>query len=299
MTCYQNTLAATRFASNRYAQGLRVEPLSAHEKGEALSFLSARPIHTVCMSSFLQDNGVISPKNRGTFFGCRDASGSLQGVALIGHATLLETENDAALQAFAYLKHKFVNAHLVRGERETVSRFWKHYAEFGHQPRLARREVLLVQNSAHSNSETVSQLRPATIDELEELKLVNAQFIRDECGIDPLERDPVGFSSRLARRIAKNRVWILQRDGEVIFKADIFAQTSQAAYLEGVFVNPDYRGQGIGLRCLQDLSSRLLQESDSLCLLINEQTKGLEHFYTRAGYSMASLYDTIYLNSGN
>lgn len=296
---YQNTFATTRFDSIFKAEDLKVEALAESEKVEVLSFLSKRPIHTVCMASFLRDNGVVSPQNRGTFYGCRDASGSLQGVALIGHATLIETENDEALRAFAYLQHELSNAHLVRGDHETVSRFWRHYAELGHEPSLACRELLFVQTSAKTNSELVPHLRPATLNELEELKLVNAEFIRNECGIDPLKKDPVGFSSRLARRIEKQRVWLVEKDGVIIFKADVFAQTPEAAYLEGVFVNPDYRGCGIGLHCLRDLSNRLLQQSNSLCLLVNQQNEKLEHFYTQAGYSISGIYDTIYLDSDN
>ena len=299
MTCYQNMFAVTRFASSQKARGLKVEALTENDKAEALDFLSARPIHSVCMSSFLQDNGVISSLNRGTFYGCRNTSGKLEGVALIGHATLIETQNDDALQAFAYVKHHFTNAHLIRGEHETISRFWKHYAELGHQPRLAFRETLFVQENAHPQRAEVPNLCPATLDELEAVKSVNAKLIIEECGVDPLERDPEGFTSRLARRISKNRVWILQRDNTVVFKADVFAQTPLATYLEGIFVHPDYRGRGIGLSCMRDLSSRLLKESAALVVLVNEQEAGLEHFYKQAGFSIGGQYDTIYLNSNN
>ena len=295
-SCYPDAVTTTRWESAQNVRGLRVAALSASDKADALRFLSARPIHTVCMSSYLLDNGVISPENRGTFFGCKDASGSLQGVALIGHATLVETENDDVLRAFAYVRHQFADAHLIRGEHSVVTRFWQHYSEFGHEPRLARREVLF-ENSALSDIEQNPQLRRATLDQLEQLKLVNADLIRIECGVDPMKRDPIGFSSRLARRIEKNRVWVLESNGEVIFKADVFAQTPQAAYLEGVYVKPDYRGRGIGLRCLRDLSCRLLKESESLCFLVNEQEQSLEHFYVQAGYSPTGQYDTIYLNS--
>ncbi len=297
MSCYQDTL----LTPTRSVPGMTVEALQTHEQEEALTFLSARPIHTVCMASFLRENGVIHPDNRGAFFGCRDAFGSLQGIALIGHATLLETRSDKALQAFAYLKQKFANTHLIRGEHERVARFWAHYAEFGQEPRLARRELLFVKTSTEPDShvEPDAHLRPATLDELEELKHVNAAFIEEECGINPLTRDARGFTERLARRISKNKLWIVVREGEIIFKADVFAKTPQAAYLEGIYVSPNFRGRGIGLHYLRDLSSRLLKESNSLVLLINEteRKRGLENFYARAGFSASGLYDTIYLNS--
>jgi predicted GNAT family acetyltransferase len=302
MTSYEDALV-TKPLSLTPATGMKVKALSENEQEEALSFLAARPIHTVCMASFLRENGVIHPDNRGMFFGCRDASGALQGVALIGHATLLETRNDEALQAFAYVKHKFASAHLIRGEHDIMARFWAHYSELGHEPRLALRELLFVQTAAeaHRSVERDPDLRPATLDELDQLKIVNAEFIEEECGINPLTRDPEGFTKRLARRIAKNKLWIVVRDGDIVFKADVFAKTPQAAYLEGIFVHSNYRGRGLGRRYLCDLSNRLLDGSDALVLLINEneRKRGLEHFYTKAGYSPAGMYDTIYLNPDN
>src|SRR6266404_4518394 len=82
----------------------KVEPLTEADKSEALAFLSRRPLYTVCMGSYIRENGVISPHNRGTFYGYRNRAGCLEGVALIGHATLIETTCDAALRACARLK---------------------------------------------------------------------------------------------------------------------------------------------------------------------------------------------------
>src|SRR6185436_20691196 len=65
--------------------------LTDADEEEVLNFLSRRPIHTVAMVGFIHDNGLVSTLNRGTFYGCRNYEGNLEGVALIGHATLLET----------------------------------------------------------------------------------------------------------------------------------------------------------------------------------------------------------------
>ncbi len=71
------------------------------EAAEVLDFLAGRPIHTVFMASLIRDNGVVSSLNRGSFFGCRNERGTLEGVALLGHATLIETESTECIKAFA------------------------------------------------------------------------------------------------------------------------------------------------------------------------------------------------------
>src|SRR4051812_10859323 len=78
-----------------------VRPLTNEQTDEVLAFLSARPVQTVCMVGFIHDNGLESPLNRGTFYGYLNARKELEGVALIGHITLMETRNLDALRAFA------------------------------------------------------------------------------------------------------------------------------------------------------------------------------------------------------
>ena len=67
-----------------------------------------------------------------------------------------------------------------------------------------------------------------------------------ESGTNPLEVDPEGFRARCARRIEMGRVWVLERDGQLLFKADIMADTPEVVYLEGIWVSQTERGKGLG-----------------------------------------------------
>src|SRR6266545_6150996 len=90
-----------------------VELLNDKNLAEVLSFLSRHPIQTVGMVGLIHDNGLQSPLNRGAFYGCRNYLGQLEGVALIGHATLMETDSDRALKAFAQTAQSCTSAHLI------------------------------------------------------------------------------------------------------------------------------------------------------------------------------------------
>jgi hypothetical protein len=118
-----------------------------------------------------------------------------------------------------------------------------------------------------------------------------------ERGINPLQNDPAGFRQRVARRIKKGQFWVLKEHNKIIFKADVFAEVPEMAYLEGIYVHPEKRGKGLGLRCLSQLGRILLARTRATCLLVNERNKDLQHFYRRAGYEIRGYYDTIYLNS--
>ena len=277
------------------ASGSLVELTNEHET-ETLRFLAVRPIHTVFMASLITDNGVASPFNRGRFYGCRDREGRLEGVALIGHATIIETERQECIEAFARFARRCSLPHLIRGEEEKIESFWNYYSEGERDARLICRELLLRRQTIPTDSEMVPGLRQATCDDLEMIAAVNSSMAFEENGIDPLTNDSVGFRERIARRIRQGRIWVLIEDNQLVFKTDIIAQSPHAAYVEGVYVAPEKRGKGYGHRCVSQLTQYLLMRVGSVCLTVNEEVLEALNFYRRLGFDVISRYDTIYLH---
>jgi predicted GNAT family acetyltransferase len=271
------------------------QPLAHGQEGEALSFLAARPVQNVIMSSLIRDNGFERTLNRGDFYACRDARGETTGVALLGHHILFASQCVETIEAFARRARERQDAHVVLGERESVEQFWSGYARAGESPSRVQRELLLEQKWPVAVRESVPGLRQATLEDLLQIGEVHAQMAFEESLINPLEVDPEGFLGRLARRIEGGRVWVWIEGGRLIFKTDIFSNTPEVIYLEGVYVNPDERGKGYGLRCLSQLSRELLLRAKSLCLLVNEKNEVAQAFYRSAGYKLHSHYDTLYL----
>src|ERR1044072_2973290 len=95
---------------------MQAEPLARGAEAEVVRFLSERPVHAVNLLGLIADNGLVSPHNRGTFYACRDEAGRLEGVALIGHATLFEARTPRALRAFARAAQTRPNLQMVLGE---------------------------------------------------------------------------------------------------------------------------------------------------------------------------------------
>ena len=275
------------------------EPLAEKHKAEILAFLRERPLHTVYMTGCILDNGVVSPLNRGSFYGYRNREGRLEGVALIGHATLFEARSDASLAAFAALAQKCTRTHLLLGEMDKVESFWSHYARGGQEPRLVCRELLFEQKYPVEVKEPVRGMRKATLEDLELVMPVHARMAQEESGINPMDKDPIGFRLRCARRIEQGRVWVLVEDGRLIFKADVVSETSEVIYLEGIYVAAEDRGQGVGRRCLAQLTRKLLARTKTVSLLVNELNQAASNFYLKAGFKLRAHYDTIFLQQAS
>ncbi len=278
----------------RASVGAAANGVAQEQEAEVLAFLATRPTHTAIMSGLIRDNGIVSPLNRGWFYVYRTWRGVLEGVALIGHVTLVEARSRAALEAFAFAAQKSSNVHVIMAEIDKTELFWKYYQPCGQRPRLLCRELLFEQRGPVEKREPVNGLRQATLSDLASVMDVQAQMAFAESGVDPMQTDPAGFRQRCARRIEQGRVWVLVEAGRLIFKADIMADTPEVNYLEGVWVNPQERRQGYGLRCMSHLAEKLLTKTKSITVLVNQRARESHAFYRRAGYELSSYYDTIY-----
>ena len=274
---------------------VQVQRLANNDRAEVLEFLAQRPIHTVAMMSLIHDNGLVSPFNRGTFYGCRDLKGQLEGVALVGHATLMETISDRALAALAQVARECPSTHLIMGEKERVADFWSHYSDAGRRQRLACREWLFELNWPGDARETVVELRPARASELELVMPIQAELAFVESGVDPMEVDPQGFRERCLRRIEQGRTWVVVENGELIFKADVVSKIAEVNYLEGVWLHEDCRHKNLGTRFMSGLMRRLLEDTKSVCLLVNETNELAHGFYRKCGFHFRATYETIFL----
>jgi ribosomal protein S18 acetylase RimI-like enzyme len=274
---------------------LIVNELGVEHEEEVMNFLSERPSHTFGMCGFIRANGMVSPLHRGKFYACRDEAGQLEGVALIGHHILFETRSDAAIKAFAEVAQSCEEAFLLLAEQDKADTFWKYYAKGGKSLRLLCRELLMEHRWPVIVREAVPQLRQATLAELDMVAPAHAQIAFEESGVNPLEKDPEGFRARCARRIENGKTWVWVEDGELIFKADIISDTPDVIYLEGIWVNPQQRSKGYGLRCMSQLLQELLPRTKAACLLVNENFKEAQAFYKRVGFKLTSHYDTIFL----
>jgi predicted GNAT family acetyltransferase len=269
--------------------------LTEDDRNEVLTFLAERPTHTVCLAGFIRDNGLVSPHNRGTFYGCRNSEDRLEGVALIGHATLIEARTSRAMREFGLVAQTHTRTHMIMGEVDAVEQFWNYYADEGQEMRRACRELLFEVRHSMDVSEETGEMRRANLGDLDQIVPVQAAMAEFESGINPCDVDPEGFRARCARRIEMGRVWVLEQDGKLVFKADIQSDTPDVIYLEGVWVAPTERGKGIGRKCMRQLCRDLLTRSKSVCLLVNEESERAHTFYRMCNFKMRGVYDSIFL----
>jgi len=274
----------------------KVYELSAENAAEVQNFLAVRPVHTVIMSSFIADNGIVSDLNRGKFYGYRNAAGKLEGVALIGHSTLVEARSEAALKALAFTARRSETPiHVIMSSGESADQFWNYMTGGLSEPRLRCTEELFELSFPFAVQRSEWKIENATMDRLIEVAEAQAEVAFIECGVDPMLRDREGFLKRVARRIQEKRIFVVLDGDKMVFKADIIAETDNCIYLEGIYVSPSYRGRGVGSKCLSSLSLGLLDRVENICLLSNIDFEGAHRSFQKAGFKRSDQYTTLFV----
>lgn len=278
------------------APSSKVTELSAVDLEETLTFLAVRPVHTVVMTSFITDNGIVSELNRGKFYGSRDANGELDGVALIGHSTLVEARSDEALKALARrARLSDTPIHLIMSSGDDAAGFWQYLTDGLTQPRLTCTEALFEVAFPFPVCKTERGIKNADMSHLIAVAEAQAEVAFMECGVDPMLKDREGFLKRVARRIEQGRVFVVTDGDELVFKADIIAETAECIYLEGIYVGEKYRGQGIGSTCLSNLTVDLLGRTSNVCMLSNVDFESAHRSYAKAGFRKTGECVTLFV----
>lgn len=282
--------------SNAVANLSRVQVLTENNTQEVLEFLKVRPVHTVVMTSFIHDNGLENPSNRGKFYGYKNLAGELEGVALIGHTTLVEARSEDALITLALrARESETPINIMMSDGNSIESFWQYYSNENQEPRLVCEERLFEIKHPVAVRETVPGLRLATAEELMPVAEAHAEVAFEESGVNPMEKDREGYLKRVLRRIEQGRVWGVFEEGKLVFKADVIAETSDVMYLEGIYVSPESRGKGIGANCLSQLSRVLLEKVKHVCLLSNVDFQQAHNAYLKAGFKSKDCCVTMFV----
>jgi ribosomal protein S18 acetylase RimI-like enzyme len=248
------------------------------------------------MTSFINDNGLESELNRGKFYGYRNPYGKLEGVALIGHSTLIEARSDEALRAFAQqAKSSETPIHMIMSHGDAAESFWNHFSDGLSEPRLKCVERLFEISFPFLVSKNERTLRLATSEELLPVAEAQAEVAFLECGVDPMAKDREGFLTAGAASYRPGTHLRGVRRRQARLKADIIAETTETAYLEGIYVAPEYRGQGIGSKCLSELTLDLLNRVENVCLLSNADFEAAHKSYFKAGFKATDQCTTLFV----
>lgn len=116
-----------------------------------------------------------------------------------------------------------------------------------------------------------------------------------EVGVSPVT-DPgsATYRRRVLELIAGRRAYARIEDGEVVFKADLAVITPETAQIQGVWVPPERRGQGLATAGVAAVVADALRRGiPTVSLYVNEHNTAARRVYQRCGFREIGRFATV------
>jgi len=138
-------------------------------------------------------------------------------------------------------------------------------------------------------------VRQVLPDEIDILWPACVAMFTEEVGVSPLTGDGgASYRARLAQLIRAGRAFARIEAGRVIFKAEVGAVTPQACQIQGVWVRPEYRGQGLAAPGMAAVAVEAAKSLAPLVTLyVNEFNQPARAAYRRAGFAEVGRFMSV------
>ncbi|WP_239020487.1 DUF4081 domain-containing GNAT family N-acetyltransferase [Nakamurella antarctica] len=254
--------------------------------------LDSDPYATCLVGSrFLRE--MSSARMGGEFWGI---TGGRDGIFFAG-SNLIPVSGDAkAMRAFASLAmRRGRRSASLMGRSELVTTVWEALEPKWGPARAIRwnQPVLTcVQPPAVPPDARVGRANPHDLDLYYPAAV--AMFTA-EIGIDPRQGDGGrSYSAKLRDLLSRGHCFARIEDGRVIFKAEIGAMTATTALIQGVWVDPEWRGRGIGAAGMAAVVAAIQQGLGKVpCLYVNDFNSAARAAYSRVGFTQVASFTSV------
>jgi len=183
------------------------------------------------------------------------------------------------------------------GRTELVMPMWERLEAAWGPARDVRDTQPLMALSRHPNCDIDPGVRQVRPDELDAYLVAAVDMFIGEVGVDPRLGDGGrGYRRRVASLIAAGRAWARFERGEVIFKAEVGSQSPGVGQIQGVWVHPERRGQGLGTGGTATVAAVIVGSGRTASLYVNGFNAVARAAYARVGFAEIGTFATILLD---
>lgn len=151
---------------------------------------------------------------------------------------------------------------------------------------------------AMSGTPTVApdpHVRRVRRDEVDILHPAAVAMFTEEVGVSPNGSDGGAYyRARLNELVRSGRAFARFENGDVVFKAEVGAVTPEACQIQGVWVRPDRRGQGLSVGGMAAVVAHALRDiAPAVSLYVNDYNHAALGAYRRVGFQQVGRFATV------
>jgi len=271
-----------------------VRALTTADRDQALEVCARDTRTNVFVAARILEGGLAT--SPGAVLGYNEGSG-LQAICWVS-ANLVPVGCDRpALAAFATtMRRRRHHCSSVFGPSEMVLPLWEALRPSWGEPRAVRanQPVLATAGPLPSGMSRDPQVRLARFDEVDLVMPAAAAMFTEEIGYPPYRGSGQLYRQGVASLIRQGHTFVRVDDGEVVFKADIGSVALGVAQVQGVWVAPRWRGQGLAVPAMAAVVEQVRAEIAAVVTLyVNDFNTPARATYARVGFTDIGSFATV------
>ncbi len=287
------TTHAERSATPGAVSALRV--LGVGDLPAAAEHLAADPVGNVFVASRIEAALAHSWRLGGELWGYGEGR-RWSGLCYSGANLVPDTSDEAALAAFAErAKRRGRRCSSIVGPREQVLSLWAALEDSWGPAREVRDDQPVMAMSTDPTCDVDSDVRPVREDELDILLPACIDMFTEEVGVSPVASgDGSLYRARVRELVLAGRALARIEKGRVLFKAEIGSVSTLASQVQGVWVRPELRGQGLAAPGMATVVRYARERfSPTVSLYVNGYNEPARRAYERVGFSRHGTFATV------
>lgn len=183
----------------------------------------------------------------------------------------------------------------IVGPQRAIRPFWGVVADSWGTPREQRWDQPHLEIRTPPMVEPDPDVRRTTLDDAALLYPACVAMYTEEVGVSP----EVGggadlYRTRVHQLIARGWSFARIEDDRVVFKAEVACRTADAAQVQGVWVAPDRRGEGLGTAGMAAVVAAVHRDlAPVVSLYVNDFNHAARRSYERVGFTRSATFATI------
>ncbi|RAJ63538.1 hypothetical protein K378_03653 [Streptomyces sp. Amel2xB2] len=261
-----------------------VEPA---ELDDVLAVLHREPVNNAFIASRVHSAGLDPLRLGGEMWGWYER-GRLTSLCYAGANLVPLCAGPEAVRAFAErARRQGRRCSSIVGPAEPTAALWSSLEpHWGPARDVRRHQPLMTADAVPRTVKPDPLVRRIRKDEMELVLPACVEMFTEEVGVSPLAGDGgLVYQSRVAELVGSGRSFARVEDGRVVFKAEIGAATPQACQIQGVWVTPERRGEGLSVTGMAAVLRYALNEVAPLVsLYVNDFNEAARAAYRHVGF---------------
>jgi uncharacterized protein len=204
--------------------------------------------------------------------------------------------DEEALRAFAArAMRKGRVCSTIVGPQEQVEVLWSALETRWDTPREMRRTQPHLEASGPPEVEPDPLVRRSERGDVEALYPACVAMYTEEVGVSPLVDDGGrGYKRRITELVRAKRAYARFVGRRVVFKAELAIVTRRTTQVQGVWVDPEFRGRGLAAAAMAAVTRDALHRvAPTVSLYVNDYNTPARRVYAQCGFAQAGAFATV------